>query len=568
MMQEPLRISIGQYSHQGAKERNDDSYGVLVPEGAMLENKGIAAAIADGLSVSQAAKEASETCIKSFLTDYYDAPASWEARTAASRVLSATNRWLNGQSLARFGSDMDMASTFSGLVLKGGTAFLFHVGDSRIALLRSGDMEPLTQEHKIVSSAGREFLSRAVGVASHLDVDYRTLAFEEGDIFIFTTDGVHEYVADEDMALCLEACDGDLDHVARRLVDKALDAGSPDNVTCQIIRIDAVGGRDEGAFHKKLTELPFPPDLAPGMRLDGYRIVRELHVSPRSQVYLAVDDEAGEKRVLKTPSVNYRDDPVFLECFSREEWVGQTVSSPHVVRTLAPRGPRQFLYTLVEYVEGQTLSQWMADNPEPDINAVREIVDQIIVGVRALHRKEIIHQDLKPDNIMIDMDGTVKIVDFGSVRILGLEEAAPEFAPDHAMGTVGYAAPELVLGARANQASDLYAIAAITYEMLSAALPYGRGFRTERHVKKAAYYPLRQHRTDIPVWIDGALEKALSIDPGSRYRALSEFAADLRRASPVFTRTDRPLIEKNPVIFWQGVSTVLFLIILILLWLR
>ncbi|WP_286830835.1 MULTISPECIES: bifunctional protein-serine/threonine kinase/phosphatase [Kordiimonas] len=567
-MQEPLSITIGQYSDQGAKDRNDDSYGVLVPEGALLDNKGIAAAIADGLSVSQAAKEASETCIKSFLADYYDAPASWAARTAASRVLSATNRWLNGQSLARFGSDLDMASTFSGLVLKGGTAFIFHVGDSRIALLRGGVLEPLTQAHKISSEAGREFLSRAMGAGTHLDVDYRTLALETGDIFFFSTDGLHDYVSDDEVARCIEASDGDFDKAAQELVEQALAEGSPDNVTCQIICVDAVGTRDEDAFHKTLTELPFPPDLEAGMRLDGYRIIRELHLSPRSQVYLAVDDETGDKLVLKTPSVNYRDDPVFLECFSREEWVGQTVTSPHVARTIVPKRQRQFLYTLVEYVEGQTLGQWMADNPSPELNAVRDIVDQIIVGVRALHRKEIIHQDLKPDNIMIDRDGTVKIVDFGSVRILGLEEAAPEFAPEHAMGTVGYVAPELVNGSRANQQSDLYAIAAITYEMLTGELPYRRGFQSARQVKKAAYQSLRQVRPDVPTWVDGALEKAVSKDPATRQAALSELAVDLRKANVNFTSTDRPFIEKNPIAFWQTVSCLLFLALLLALWTR
>jgi len=567
-MRGAIHISIGQYSHKGAKLRNDDSYGVVVPTGSMLANKGIAAAVADGLSVSEGAKEASETCVKSFLTDYYDTPSTWTARSAVGRVLSATNRWLNAQSQGRYHSDLDMASTFSGLVLKGGMAFIFHVGDSRIALVRNGILEPLTREHKISSEAGREFLSRAVGVSVDIDVDYRTLSIEQGDTFLFTTDGVHDHISNADCISRLAATAGDLDTAATDLVVQAQNAGSQDNLTCQIIRIDHIGDRDEQAYHRSLAELPFPPELELGMILDGYRVIRELHLSPRSQVYLAIDVETGEKVALKTPSANFSDDPTFLECFSREEWIGQTISCPHVVQTLAPKMPRRFLYTLVEYVEGQTLAQWMVDNPAPDLNQVRGILDQMIVGVRALHRKEIIHQDLKPDNIVIDRDGTVKIVDFGSVRILGLEEADPAHAPTHAMGTVSYSAPELVLGFKATRQSDLYSLAVIVYEMLTGNLPYGRGFSNDTSVKKAHYRLAHIKHPEIPHWVDGALQKALAVDPSRRYQALSEFAIDLRRPSSEFSQVDVPLIARNPVAFWQGLAGILGAIVFLLLFFR
>lgn len=567
-MDTSLRISIGQFSDRGVKEANEDSYGVLVPQEPLLSNKGIAAVVADGLSASECAKEASETCVKSFLSDYFDTPETWGARTAAGRVLSATNRWLYAQSQARFQSDLDMASTFSALVMKGGTGFLFHVGDSRIGMIRDGGWEPLTRDHKIHSDAGREFLSKAMGVAPDVEVDYRSFPLQRGDIYIFTTDGVHEHVSGHAMMRFIAEHGDDLNGAAVQICKEAFDAGSGDNLTCQIVRIDMLGERDAVAYHKALTELPFPPELEAGMILDGYRIVRDLHLSARSQVYLAVDDDTGEKVALKTPSVSYNDDPTFLECFSREEWIGQTVSSPHVARTLPPRVPRQFLYTLLEYIEGQTLGQWIQDNPEPDLNSVRSIVEQIIAGLRALHRKEIIHHDLKPDNIVLDTDGTVKIVDFGSVRILGLEEADPLTVPSHAMGTVAYAAPELVVGGKATTLSDLYSLAAIIYEMLTGKHPYGKGFTGEFSVARAKYRPLSEHRRDVPLWVDGALKKALSLDPAQRQLALSELSADLHRANPAYLQEHVPVIQRNPVAFWQGLSALLCLIIILLLVIR
>lgn len=127
-----LAVTIGQHSQTGRKERNDDSYGVLVPESPLLETKGIAMAIADGMSSSEAAKEASESCVKTFLTDYYCTHESWTVKTSVARVLTAINRWLYGQGQTQYLSNRGMVSTFSGMVLKSGAAYIFHAGDSRI----------------------------------------------------------------------------------------------------------------------------------------------------------------------------------------------------------------------------------------------------------------------------------------------------------------------------------------------------------------------------------------------------------------------------------------------------
>jgi len=554
MAQHP-EISIGQHSAAGLKARNDDSYGVLVPTGRDMATKGIAMAIADGMSTSEGAKEASETCVKSFLSDYYDTPESWTVQTAVGRVISATNRWLNGQAVARFDSDTGMATTFSGLIFKAGNAHIFHVGDSRIARLRGAELSPLTRAHRNSGKDG-DFLARAVGVGLHVDVDYRSVPVEEGDIFIFTTDGVHEHIDDRTLKALIEAAP-DLPTAAKTITSHALEHGSTDNVTCQLVRIDTLGDRDKTAHYRALADLPFPPDLEPGLKIGGYRIVRELHASPRSQVYLAVCEASGDKVVLKTPSRNYDDDPMYLEFFAREEWIGQSIKSAHVAKSIIPAEARQFFYLVLEYVEGQTLAEWMADTPAPKIPEVRGLVDQLVKGVRAFHRKEIIHQDLKPDNIMLDADGTVKIVDFGSVRVLGIEEAEVGALPEHAMGTAAYSAPELILGGKATRASDLYSVAAITYEMLTGHLPYGKALTSIRAITKARYRSASAINPNVPGWMDSALEKALSKDPINRQKALSEFVSDITVAKEKFRKETAPLIERDPVKFWQGLCAIL-----------
>ena len=115
----------------------------------------------------------------------------------------------------------------------------------------------------------------------------------------------------------------------------------------------------------------------------------------------------------------------------------------------------------------------MIDNPKPSLETVRDIVEQIAKGLRAFHRKEMLHQDLRPDNIMIDETGTVKIIDFGSTRITGVAEAAPSGISNDILGTLQYTAPEYFLGEAATSRSDLFSLGVITYQMLTGRLPYG-----------------------------------------------------------------------------------------------
>ncbi|MAC59824.1 MAG: serine/threonine protein kinase, partial [Novosphingobium sp.] len=234
-MQTPLSVTIGQFSAAGAKEANQDFHGALVPEADMLATKGIAVAIADGISTSPLGATGAETAVKSFLTDYYATSEAWSVSTSGQRVIAATNSWMHAQNLggARNLSDeareRGMVCTLSALVLKGRSAWLFHIGDSRIARVSGGGLEPLTEPHRLNLGGGVSFLARAMGSDRHVEIDHIRLPVAVGDIFVLSTDGVHEVL--DDRAI-IEACAGDnLDTVARALCDAALAAGSEDNLT-------------------------------------------------------------------------------------------------------------------------------------------------------------------------------------------------------------------------------------------------------------------------------------------------------------------------------------------------
>ncbi len=549
------KITIGLHSESGRKACNDDSYGILIPDMPLLESKGIAMAIADGMSASDAGKEASETCVKSFLSDYYGTHESWTVKTSVARVLTAINRWLYSQGQTKYMSDYGMVTTFSGLVLKGAMAHIFHAGDSRIYLLRKGEFKQLTRDHRAYISRETEVLTRAVGIDTKLQVDYSTKPLLAGDLLLFSTDGIHDFLSDEALVDLITRHGDNLDETAKKMVAAALAADSDDNLSCQLVRIDDPGVASKETYMQSLMQKPFPPELEPGMIMDGYRIERDLYLSSRSQVYLAVDEKSGERVVLKTPSVNYEDDPAYIELFTREEWIGLQLDSPHVLKVRKSKRERKFLYTVLDYVEGQTLGQWMQDHPNPNIVEVRELIAQIAQGLRAFHRREMIHQDIKPDNIIIDKHGTVKIIDFGSTLVAGVEEVRGEGDLPDLLGTRDYSAPEYQLGQKPSNRSDIYSLGVIAYEMLTGKLPYGKGFASARDVERLQLTPAHEHNKELPRFVSWALAKALHKRPTKRTPLLSQFLTDLEKPNPASLSVGaEPLIKRNPVAFWRGLA--------------
>jgi serine/threonine protein kinase len=561
-----LTINAGQYSEKGSKAANEDCCGILVPEEPLLTTKGIAVVIADGVSSSAGGRQASEACVQGLLSDYYSTPESWTVKTAGQRVLGALNRWLHGQGHQRFGCDHGMLTTLSGLIIKSATAHLFHVGDTRIYLLRDNQLECLTRDHQTWTTDKTAFLCRAMGADLNVDIDYRSLPIETGDIFLLSTDGIHGFINHKELHGLLTEHHNNPERCCRMITTRALENGSNDNVTCQLIQVEALPNEDEEEFYRHLTELPFPPSLDEGNIIDGYRILRELHASKRTQVYLALDTESNEKVVLKTPSVNFEDDPQYIDRFLHEEWAGRRINSPHVLKIIEPRRRRRFMYYVTEYLEGQTLRQWMNDHPLPSLKDVRPILEQISMGLRALHRLEMLHQDLKPENIMIDHHGTVKIVDFGSTRIAGIHELSAPIERENLLGTVDFAAPEYFIDQAPTNRSDIYSLGAIAYEMLTGKLPYG-GPLSARTIKRIDYHPAREINPEVPRWVDGALQKAVCKNPEKRYPILSEFIYDINHPNATLLQQEfQPLLKRNPLAFWRVLSMILLVLNLFLLY--
>lgn len=344
-----LDLQVGQYSTAGVKPCNEDAIGIRIPEDSSLVTKGAVAVIADGVSAAEGGKEASETAVTSFLSDYYSTHRSWSVQTSGLKILIALNRWLYSQGQKYTSAEKGFITTFSALILKSASAYIFHVGDSRIYRLRSGQLEQLTRDHASPAGNGQRYLGRALGIDTRLDVDFQQLQVEAGDRYLLTTDGVHDWLNRQELEKLLESDQG-CETVCKAITEQALARGSNDNLSAQLIVVNSLGQEERQDVLGKLTELPFPPPLSTNQIIDNWRVIREIQATSRSEIYLVENLEDNTRAIMKTPSTNYEDDPAYIERFMLEEWIGSRIHSANVVKVINSTSQRRYLYYLTEYI--------------------------------------------------------------------------------------------------------------------------------------------------------------------------------------------------------------------------
>ena len=552
-----LHVAMGCTSIAGQKQVNEDAVNVMAPDSEhALSAKGACLVIADGVSTAEAGREASQYAVQTFVDEYYRTPDTWSVKHAGQKTLSSINLNLFKKSHAFTHQEKGYLCTFSGLVIKSRTLHFFHAGDSRIYRLRQGELSQLTRDHTVNIGGGKNILSRAVGMDNDLRVDYAKMPVEEGDILLLTTDGIHDFVSTEELVNLL--CSAKAPQaMCDALVEQAKNANSDDNISCAVAFVKHLPDESMDDFNTKLTRLPFPPHLEPNMKIDGYRVDKTLFAGSRSQVYLVTDMDSELQLVMKTPSMNFADDTHYIDRFIQEEWIGKRISSPNVVKVITQNRQRNFLYYLMEYVPGISLEKWMADHPLPSPKQAIGIVREIAKALTAFHETETIHQDLKPANILIDEQGSVTIIDFGSVFVAGIAEIFVPLEHQGVLGTATYSDPHYLMGKNSGVQGDIYALATITYELFCGHLPYGEKIEqcnSSHDFDKLRYTPAQEYNPVIPIWFDRALEKGVSLDLAVRYRRLPDFIEDINHPNPEFLHDDPQLENSKGLLFWQLMS--------------
>ena len=567
-MKKTLKVSIGQYSTAGIKQQNQDFHGVYLPEGHVLKQKGIACVIADGIGSSNVSHLAAETAVGSFLSDYYSTSDAWSTQTSAERVIRATNSWLYAQtqqSQGRFDKDRGYVCTLSALILKQQQAHIFHVGDSRIYRIRDHEIELLTHDHRVWLSSREHYLSRALGADYRIEIDYRNIELKEKDIFLLMTDGVYEFVTDQQL-LDLTLIDADLNQLAKAFVEKALEQGSDDNLSLQVIRVEQLPELNQ--FHIQ-QDYVFPQQLSKGEVFEGYVIDKILHQNHRSCLYLAHDTQQ-QPLVIKTLGVDLQQDKNAVEQFQLEDWVSKRLKHDNLMQCYPHNTEKKYLFQCYEYLQGETLAQWLHRQEKPlNLDEILPILQQTALALNAMHRLEMLHQDIRPKNIMVlnaESAMKIKLIDYGSTAVRGLVEINPKNA-NRPLGTLAFMAPEYFIDHSPSVHSDQFSLAVMAYYLLTKQLPYGTDLarcNSLKQLKKVQYHSIRKYRPDLPIWLDKILGQALSIEPTHRFEALSELIHNLTHPSKELLNSKPPaIIERDPLRFWQMSCAVLGLLFLL-----
>jgi len=573
---ENLKLDYHVISDAAGKTTKEDAAGIHCPSGPYMQTyKGAAFVVADGVSSAEAGREASKTAVNTFLQDYFKTPDTWSVRHSAEQVLSTINLRLYRHSHAFSNDTKGHLCTFSAVVIKSHSAYIFHVGDSRVYHWRDQQLEQLTTDHTVHISKGRSFLARALGMDGNLQLDYQRVHLAAGDKLLLSTDGLHEFVSPTELNHILTTAVSS-EAAAEALKSSALAAGCDDNLSVIVVDVQQLPNEDIDDYQDRLTKLPFPPAFAPGMKVDGYEIVRELFASSRSHMYLVKDLETGVMAAMKAPSANFEDDSSYIERFIREEWIGSRINSPYVVDIIRQSRPRTFLYYVMEYVEGDSMDNWLAKNhPVKPARALR-LLDQIATGIQAFHDCEAIHQDLKPGNVIVQRnkesgEENAIIVDFGSVFVAGVAEIFIPIDHDSVLGTASYSDPLYLTGKNSAIQGDVYSLATIAYELFTGKLPYSdkiENCKVPSDYDRLRYVSAAKINPRIPVWLDRALEKGVDFDLQHRYTTVTEFMQDLRRPNPNFLRDEVKQSTKNSsLLFWQLLSGFWFVTLLLVIYL-
>jgi eukaryotic-like serine/threonine-protein kinase len=259
-----------------------------------------------------------------------------------------------------------------------------------------------------------------------------------------------------------------------------------------------------------------------------YRVEAKIGAGGMAEVYRGFDPVLNRTVAIKVLHSQFARDTSFVERFRREAQAAARLNQPNIVAVYDTGADDGTQYIVMEFIEGRTLGEFLQTGRKPTPVQAAEIAQKICGALTAAHGVGVIHRDIKPGNVMVTRDGTVKVMDFGIARVLG-----PETAPQTSavLGTASYLSPEQAQGNSVDARSDIYSLGAVLYEMLAGRPPFMGDTPVAVAYKQVNETPVvpSQLNPDVPARLDAVVMKALSKNPSNRYQTAEEFSADLDR---------------------------------------
>ena len=548
-----LQLSFAEASAIGPREENQDALRLVTPAPALAASKGYLFAIADGVSQCADGGLAARSTLQALALDYYATPETWSVAQALDRLLLAQNRWLQAN-----GGGQPLLTTLSALVLRGRRFTLAHVGDCRVYRWHADRLQRISEDHVWDQPGMQHVLKRALGLDQHLVLDFLDGELRPDESFVLLSDGIWAVLGDTAIAAILRD-QPDLKSAAQTLVNAAHLAGSQDNASALLVRVDALGEASIGDALIHLQQWPLPPALKPGQAFEGWQVEGIVAQSQQSLLY-RVRDNQQQPWLLKTLPGRLHDDHQAGQALLSEEWFLKRVAGRHFPEVHAA-SQRQHLYYVMREYSGATLAQWHEQNGPLPLPQWQDIAERLLRAVGLLHRRQILHRDIKPENLLLGHDGELRLLDFGLAYCPGLSQDLPWALP----GTPSYIAPEAFRGEAPTPQQDLYAVGVTLYFLLTGHYPYGE---IEAFQRPRFGLPVNasRYRPDLPDWIAHNLERAVAVAPDHRFETAEEWLLLLEQGERRSLNVrPKPLLEREPLKVWRTLALVSLLLNLALL---
>ena len=548
-----LQLSIAHASAIGPRPENQDALRVVTPVAELAASKGYLCALADGVSQCADGGLAARSTLQALALDYYATPQTWGVAQALERLLLAQNRWLQAN-----GGGQPLLTTLSALVFRGQRFTLAHVGDCRVYRWLDGELQRISDDHVWEQPGMQHVLKRALGLDQHLVLDFLDGELRQGECFLLLSDGVWATLAEHSISAILRE-QTDLELAVNTLVNAAHLAGSQDNASALLVRIDTLGAATLGDALVQLQQWPLPPPLKTGQSFEGWQVEGVLAHSRQSLLY-RVRDAQQQPWLLKTLPLN-RDDSDAGQALLSEEWFLRRVAGRAFPEVHAASA-RQHLYYVMREYPGRTLAQLFQQQGPLPLAQWLSIAERLVRAVGMLHRRQILHRDIKPENLLQGDDGELRVLDFGLAYCPGLSEDRAHLLP----GTPSFIAPEAFSGERPTAQQDLYSVGVTLYYLLTGHYPYGEieAFQRPRFTQPVS---ASRYRPDLPEWLPLSLGRAVASQPTQRYETAEEWLRDLEQADRrELSVQPRPLLEREPLKVWQTLAAMSLLLNLVLLY--
>lgn len=286
-------------------------------------------------------------------------------------------------------------------------------------------------------------------------------------------------------------------------------------------------------------------DTIIGQKIDNYKIIDVIGRGGMGVVYKATDMNLEKTVALKMIDPFYARNESFLKRFRTEAIALAKLENKNIVSVYALRETDNGLFMVMEYVDAKTVSEWLKEKGVLSIDETIKIVRQLLNAINHAHKVGVIHRDIKPNNILLCEDGTVKVMDFGLAKLI--QEHGEQSTVTKTAGTLYYMSPEQIKGSKIDNRSDIYSIGMTIYEMLTGRTPFDKGageYNIQKQIIEGKIESPEKYNPGIPKSLVKFIMKAIDKNPEKRFQNINEMLSELYR----FETVERPSEDKTKII--------------------